>query len=221
LSKRNEVVLRDGLVHKTVESPQAAALEASILRELRGRGVAVPDVIARRGSLLVLEYLPGEPLPDLIERGGYDPEALAVALCGWFAAFYAAVPSGELRGDVNGRNFLYDGVKISSVDFEERCHGPWARDAGRLAAFLETYDSRDSARQAALAAAFIREFSARFACAPEEILAERETEYDAMRRRRGRLDFLAGICYHHAMTMEGEAAWIRKTRKRLHQQLWG
>ena len=184
ISKRNEVTLRDSLVYKQVESPQAAALEASILRRLRRAGVAVPEVLDCRGSLLILEYLPGEPLPDVIEGGGYDPEAIAIALCDWFVAFYAAVSPGELRGDVNGRNFLWDGEKIRSVDFEGRCYGPRARDAGRLAAFIETYEACGKASQAALSQAFMKGFSERFHCGMGEILAERESELAAMRVRR-------------------------------------
>jgi len=182
-SKRNTVTLRGGLVYKQAKDPKAAALEASILRELYSHGVAVPEVVSHEGSLLVLEYLPGEPLPDIIGRGGVDPEAIAAALCDWFAAFYDAAP-GELRGDVNGRNFLYDGKKIHGVDFEERCHGPKARDAGRLAAFIETYETRERAGQAALSRAFMMGFSERFHCKTSEILAERESELAAMRLRR-------------------------------------
>lgn len=185
ISKRNEVTLRDGLVYKQVESPQAAALEASILRELHGRAVPVPEVVSCGGNLLILEYLSGEPLPDVIEGGGYDPEAIAIALCDWFAAFYAAIPPGELRGDVNGRNFLWDGEKIRSVDFEGRCYGPRARDAGRLAAFIGTYEACDKASQAALSQAFMKDFSERFHCNMGEILTEREAEFEAMAQRRG------------------------------------
>ena len=176
--------MRDGLVYKKVGSPEAAALEAGILRELRDRGVAVPEVLACRVNLLVLEYLPGEPLPDWIARGGYTPDELAGALCGWFGAFYAAVPWGELRGDVNGRNFLWDGAKLYGVDFEERCRGPQARDAGRLAAFIGTYDTLDPARRDALAEAFTEGFSGRFCCDMEEIFAERDLELKAMGERR-------------------------------------
>ena len=183
-SKRNIVTLRDGLVYKQVKDPRAAALEASILRELRGAGVAVPEVFSCEGNLLILEHLPGEPLPDIIERGGYDTEKMAGALCDWFAGFYAAVPPGECRGDVNGRNFLYDGAKIYSVDFEARCHSPRTRDAGRLAAFIETYETREKASQMALSRAFMKEFSERFHCEMSGILAEREMEYEAMRLRR-------------------------------------
>jgi len=184
-SRRNEVTLRDGQVYKKTKDPQAAALEASILRELREKGVPVPAVLNCRGALLVMEYLPGEPLPDVIERGTYDPDALAQALCAWFAVFYAAMPPGALRGDVNGRNFLCCGEKIYGVDFEERCFGPRAQDAGRLAAFIETYKTRDSGRQAALAQAFMQGFAEQFGCTAEEASAAREAELEAMRERRG------------------------------------
>jgi len=184
ISKRNQVTLRDGLVCKQAQDPQSAYLEASILRELRGAGVAVPEVVSCEGDLLVLEYLPGEPLPEFIERGGVAPEMIAAALCDWFAAFYDAVTPGECRGDVNGRNFLWDGEKIYSVDFEERCFGPRARDAGRLAAFIETYETREKAGQMALSRAFMHAFSERFNCDMRVILEERESEFAAMRLRR-------------------------------------
>jgi len=136
-----------------------------------------------RDNLLVLELLPGVPLADVVERGDYEPEALAAALCDWFAAFYAAMP-GLTRGDVNGRNFLWDGTRMRGVDFEECPPGPPAHDAGRLAAFVDTYDTRRRDRQAALAEAFSREFGARFGCAWEDVAARREQELLAMQKRR-------------------------------------
>jgi len=195
ISKRNEVFLREGLVYKKTKDPRAAALEASILRELRAGGAAVPEVLACRDGVLVMECLPGEPLPDVIERGGYDVDMLAGALCDWFDGFYrAAVPSaptgtaGAVRGDVNGRNFLWDGERIYGVDFEERCFGPRARDAGRLAAFIETYRGCEPQRREALSRAFMRGFAEKFGCGMEEILDEREGELDAMRLRRNQGD---------------------------------
>jgi len=186
-SKRNEVFVCDGVAHKRVKNARAAQLEAEILRELHGGGVSVPGVIGCRDNLLILEHLPGAPLPDIIERGEYDPTALALALCDWFAGFYAATTEGELRGDVNGRNFLYDEVsgKVFGVDFEERCFGPRARDAGRLAAFLATYETTDRAGQASLVDRFIRKFMEYFDCGAEEIAAEYKLELAAMRERRG------------------------------------
>jgi len=191
ISKRNTVTLRDGLVYKQTKSPLAAAEEAELLRALRAHGAAVPEVLDCRGEVLVLEYLPGEPLPDIIERGDYEPDALAGALCGWFAGFYEAVQAmpagtpGESRGDVNGRNFLVHDGKVYGVDFEGRCIGSKARDAGRLAAFLATYDTCDTAKRDALAEAFMRGFAIEFGCKVEKILLERALEYEAMHLRRG------------------------------------
>ena len=190
-SKRNDVIALGGIVLKRARSAAMASQEAEILQGLRAHGVAVPEVIARRGDVLVLERLPGEPLPDWIERGDYDPDALAKALCDWLGAFYAAMPDEQIRGDVNGRNFLSavpqgqsGSYVIYGVDFEERCYGPRARDAGRLAAFIETYRTREPAKQEVLAESFMRAFAARFDCTLEDILAERELEYAAMHQRR-------------------------------------
>jgi len=85
---------------------------------------------------------------------------------------------------VNGRNFLYDGERIYGVDFEERAVGSKARDAGRLAAFLETYETCDRENQAALSEAFMHLFANKFACEMNELLAERNAEFEAMRLRR-------------------------------------
>jgi tRNA A-37 threonylcarbamoyl transferase component Bud32 len=173
-SKRNEVVLRDGHVHKHIPN---APQEAAILKFLSEHGVRVPQVISCTENLLVLEHLPGETLPDLIEHGAYNPANLAQALCDWFAAFYAACP-GKSRGDVNGRNFLYDGNVIDSVDFEDAlAPGSPARDGGRLAAFLATYETHDKKKQAEL----VREFTQRFG---GDLQPEYELELLAMQKRR-------------------------------------
>ena len=171
-------------MYKRVKSAAAAEREAAILRGLRERGTAVPEVLGCRDALLILEYLPGEPLPDIIERGGYDCGDLAGALCDWFAAFYAAAGPGEARGDVNGRNFLYDGTRIYGVDFEERQCSPPAQDAGRLAAFIATYNTHDPRLRDALARTFALEFAVRFDCEPGDIERYRDEEYAAMGQRR-------------------------------------
>lgn len=183
-SWRNEVELRGGVVYKRHGSEEAAAREAENLLALCAKGVAVPRLLARKGAVLELEYLPGATLPEWIARGGYDPAALALALCGWFAAFYAAVP--WRRADGNGRNFLYDGARVASVDFEERYDAPPACDAGRLTAFLLDYRTERPEPQAALVLLFAEEFCRRFGCRPEEVAAAREAEFAAMRARRER-----------------------------------
>jgi len=131
-------------------------LEAQILRQLHAHGVPVPQVIEAQENLLILDFLPGQPLPDVIEHGDYCPVQLAHALYDWFAAFAQACP-GLSRGDVNGRNFLYDGTQVFAVDFEEELQpGSLADDCGRLAAFLATYRTAHSEKQAELVHTFMQ-----------------------------------------------------------------
>ena len=181
-SKRNEVHLKDGAVHKI--GPRARQ-EAETLQFLRGQGVAVPKVLRCDENLLVLEHLPGQTLPDLIEHGSYDVHVLSAALRDWFADYYTALP-GMLRGDVNGRNFLYDGQLVYSVDFEDPLlPGPPAQDAGRLAAFLASYDTNKPQQQLELAALFAAQFCVQFSCCPNEVAQAYLRELGLMRRRRG------------------------------------
>jgi RIO-like serine/threonine protein kinase len=152
-SKNNDVFLQDGQVHKISSTAQQ---EASILCMLHSAGVPVPRVIAVQDNLLVLECLPDQPLPDVIECGEYQPEQLAQALCTWFEAFARACPDVS-RGDVNGRNFLYDGTQIYAVDFEQPLQsGSLSCDCGRLAAFLATYRTAYPEKQAELVHAFMQ-----------------------------------------------------------------
>jgi len=166
--------LFDGKVHKFSQSAQ---LEAENLRFLAENGVRVPKVLGCKKNLLLLELLCGEPLPELIERGDFDPQVLAQALCDWLADFYAACPEIS-RGDINGRNFLFDGKVVYGVDFEEvLMPGSPAQDAGRLAAFLATYDTKAPEKQQALVLEFLQRF-------PAEIKTEFELARAAMLKRR-------------------------------------
>jgi len=153
VSRRNDVRLVNGVVHKTSAT---VAQEAATLRMLHSADVLVPQVTAAQDNLLILEHLPGQPLPDVIEHGDYDPTQLAHALYDWFARFDAACPSLS-RGDVNGRNFLYNGTQVFAVDFEEPLQpGSLACDCGHLAAFLATYDTPHPEKQAELVHAFMQ-----------------------------------------------------------------
>ncbi|MCL2695946.1 MAG: phosphotransferase, partial [Clostridiales bacterium] len=144
-SKRNTVILRDSLVEKRVASPAAAALEAAMLTQLHAAGVPVPELIAQEGSTIKMSYIDGEPLPDLLTRletahcERDTAHSIADSLIEWLADFYRAM-DGQIRGDVNGRNFLWDGARWWGVDFEQRETGERAQDIGRLLAFVLTYD---------------------------------------------------------------------------------
>jgi len=149
VSKRNTVILRNGVVEKHFASDIAAAFEAQALKRLQISGVRVPKVIEQCGCVLKLEYVPGETLPDFIERlevSSWDRQEVltaADAVVHWLSDFYRAVDNdktGEIRGDANGRNYIFDGVNCIGVDFEERIHGEKAQDIGVLIAYVLHYD---------------------------------------------------------------------------------
>jgi len=135
-SKRNQVEL---VVRKTVATLEAANSEADFLRKLAANGVAVPEVLDVRENVLYLQYIEGPTLPDF-----FCDEA-AESLSTWLKDFYNA--TGEIRGDVNGRNFIFSGGKCYGVDFEEHVYGAKEEDAGKLLAFASTYSLPEEKRE--------------------------------------------------------------------------
>ena len=145
ISKRNRVFLKDNDVHKILPDEAAARDEEKFLLMLRKKGVSVPTVLRCTGRELTLEYLKGTNLVDLLcGCCETDWEQVAAGVIDWLANFYRAVNheiTGEIRGDVNCRNFIFLNSRIYGVDFEERCFGMREKDAGRLLAFARTYNA--------------------------------------------------------------------------------
>jgi len=193
ISKQNQIFLRDGLLVKRLTGPEQAMEEAENLFRLYQAGVSVPRVLKQMHNEIIMEYVPGETIPDFLGRMGTErDEALlrqaAQRLFLWFKQFYEAVDherTGEIRGDVNARNFIISENRVVSVDFEERAYGKAERDIGRLLAFIRTCDLGVSVK---------RHFSRLFESAvleglrlpAREIHREYRLERIAMVRRRGR-----------------------------------
>ncbi|MCL2517157.1 MAG: hypothetical protein FWF15_01215 [Oscillospiraceae bacterium] len=136
-SKRNKVFLRDNIVEKHFNTIESASFEAAMLEKLYAAKVRVPKFIAQENNVIKMSYIPGETIPDLLEHE-FDTQKVADGIVKWFADFYRAE---NFRGDVNGRNFLWDGENIWGVDFEEEVFGVKEQDFGRLIAFILTYTS--------------------------------------------------------------------------------
>ena len=192
ISKRNQVFLQDGVVIKKFPGRESAETEARILREYYDVGIAVPKVLEQRETELVLEYIPGETIPDFLARMGPTPDddllwKAAAGLCAWFKCFYEAVDhtkSKEIRGDVNGRNFIITGRGVISVDFEERVIGRAEQDIGRLLAFICTYNFDEVYAKRQLARLFKQEVEKRLCLFMPEILKQFRLELAAMKKRR-------------------------------------
>ena len=191
-SKRNTVILHSGIVEKHFASAKAAAFEAQTLQKLHTAGLRVPEVYALDGAILKMQYIPGKTLPDLIEHweNGCTPAeiaAVANSIISWLAEFYFAVDTKqttEIRGDINGRNFILDGTYCWGVDFEEKTHGTREQDIGRLIAFILTYTPPGTPLKIALADTLLHKAMQVLGVNEQEVCNWRDSELQAMQLRR-------------------------------------
>ncbi len=135
-SKQNKVVLKDGIVVKTLQSQEALQREIEVLKKLKAAGLAVPAVVGAQGNSLRLEYIKGPTYEALAEK---MTAKQAAALGAWLRGYHKA--TGALRGDVNLRNFIWHKETCVGLDFDEPLTfgGPEV-DQGKIIAFTATYD---------------------------------------------------------------------------------
>ena len=206
-SKRNKVFLCQGKVEKHLSSDQAASFEAAMLEKLFAAGVRVPGPIHREGRKITMPFVPGETLPELLERwesslenppGGVAPgpepalgsplekeiSEAAGSIISWLKDFYQAAGEGIIRGDVNGRNFILNGEVCWGLDFEESAAGEREEDLGRLIAFVLSYDPPGTLVKRAFADSLLLEALAQLNISREKIMRYRDEEFAAMAVRR-------------------------------------
>lgn len=168
-SKRNQVFLGRLLeaprqlqvVVKIHACPETAAREARLLGQLRRAGVRVPRLLEAEGRHLLLEYLPGPLVSDLMDQGQSGGEWVRM-LVSWLSRLHRfrrrAPGAVSLKGDVNLRNFLVCRGRLYGLDFEREHYGPPEEDLGRASAFILTHSPAftperwERAREFALAA---------------------------------------------------------------------
>ena len=192
-SKRNTVILRGCIVEKRFASTETALFEAGMLKLLHKAGVRVPNPVSVEGSLMKMPYIAGETLPDILDRFEILPDQNALekvvqGIIRWLSDFYRAVSmeeTGIIRGDVNGRNFLWDGGSCWGVDFEERVKGVKEQDIGRLLAYVLTYDPPKTPVKMAFADKLLRDAVCVFSIDPGKAFYFRDQEFAAMFERRG------------------------------------
>jgi len=159
-SRKNRTLLVENeegrFVLKLYRAPHRhrSATEHRVLAEAHRGGIAVPRPIAySEKRALLMEYIPGENLCDLLNRCP-RPE-YADALAQWLGTFHLRFrrPGGLtlLRGDTNLRNFIVrPGGALYGVDFEEAAPGEPARDLGRLCASILDTDPMFTSAKATL-----------------------------------------------------------------------
>ncbi len=153
-SKKNVVirltVLREG---ETVEHSLVAKMfiadtydtEIGMLRFCLHGHVRVPEVLAARDGVILMQYIPGENLVDSLNRtfSGRTVEKIA----NWYYAFHVLTKS--VKGDPILRNFMLAKDGLVGFDFEESGPGPWVKDIGGIcASMLDTRPVFDIRKQA-------------------------------------------------------------------------
>ena len=106
--------------------------ELQTLRASYERGLTVPEVIAADDGVILMSFLNGEPLVEIINRT-FEPR-LVEALAEWYYKYHMI--SGLIKGDPRLRNFIYHDGMIFGLDFEETQSGHWILDIGGIAASL-------------------------------------------------------------------------------------
>ncbi|MFW9831321.1 MAG: hypothetical protein ACFFD8_06060 [Candidatus Thorarchaeota archaeon] len=117
------------------------ANETSILQEAYQQEVPVPKIIGSTSNVLLLEYIPGPNLCDLITL---KPDPLfGYLIATWYNTYHNAFRRGEgkvlTKGDARIRNFLVLYNNLVGVDFEESQLGSYQDDlAETCASILDT-----------------------------------------------------------------------------------
>ena len=144
-SKKNKVFLvnlaSDGrsspAVLKVYCNPSPAfEVERGFLEEAERRGLNAPHILDHTDNSLLLEFIPGENLCDLVNRE-LKPGPLQ-ELARWLAHFHRRFP-GLVRGDSQLKNFIWHRSKVFGIDFEECGQGHYLEDvAGICSSILDT-----------------------------------------------------------------------------------
>jgi tRNA A-37 threonylcarbamoyl transferase component Bud32 len=164
--------------------------ELSILKASWAQGLAVPRVLEARDGVILMEFIPGEPFVDRINRT-FEPH-LIDKLAEWYYNYHRV--HGQIKGDPRLRNFIIQDDQIFGVDFEESREDLWMVDiAGVCASLLDTNPIFDP-RKRKLSLQFLEKYLSSYPVPPRN-----ETTYP---------DFISTL----ADTLKQTAEWRKDSR---------
>ncbi len=168
-SRRNEVYgvdvrLKTGqtlkVVVKVIMDEVKSREEANVLRCLLMHRMGVPQVIWHIPGMIVMEYIPGVLLVDLLGKRQSDSNRWIERLAVWLASYHQLTlnEAGKvlLIQDANLRNFIYYENEFYGIDFESKHWGDPARDLGELCSFILNNDPSFAEWKFAIVEALIR-----------------------------------------------------------------
>jgi tRNA A-37 threonylcarbamoyl transferase component Bud32 len=114
--------------------------EVFILNTLKKQGINVPEIIWHDNRFMVMQYIQGILLADLLIDIEVDEDLWIGELAKWLHKLhgYMNISSREClcMSDLSLRNFIFDGQKFYGLDFESVCFYPPERDLGGICAFI-------------------------------------------------------------------------------------
>jgi tRNA A-37 threonylcarbamoyl transferase component Bud32 len=128
--------------------------EVQILKESKKHGLSVPKIIISQDNVLLLSYIPGRPLVDIINQT--FNQSIIHSLAEWYYLFHSV--HSLIKGDPRLRNFIIDDQTIFGLDFEEARDGHWILDVAGIAASLFDTDPIFDKRKQALAWHFLENY---------------------------------------------------------------
>lgn len=143
-SRKNSVFLverADEQLILKIFSSDRAENEYRVLRDAHGAGIPVPRPIDMKGRALLMEYVEGSTVNDLVD-GGAGPD-LVLGVASWLARFHRAFRRSDgsvlLKSDAILKNFIV-ADRIYGIDFELSRRGRPEEDVGEAISFLlDTY----------------------------------------------------------------------------------
>lgn len=118
--------------------------EVFILNALNKQGSTVPDVLWHDNRIIIMPYIDGVLLADLLVDLEVDEAFWTGELAKWLYKLHSCMNINNRVGlcmsDLNLRNFIFDGQKFFGLDFEEVCFYPPERDLGGICAFILNND---------------------------------------------------------------------------------
>ena len=110
-------------------------IELQILKSSWEKLLAVPEVIEARNGVILMDYITGEPLVDVLNRT-FEPSLIGM-LAEWYYNYHSA--HDMIKGDPRLRNFIHNNGRIYGVDYEESRPDSWILDiSGSAASLLDT-----------------------------------------------------------------------------------
>lgn len=144
-----------------VFSSDRSGNEYRVLRDAYNAGIPVPRPVELKGRTILMEYVEGRTVNDLVDEGTGTEPVLGVA--SWLAKFHRAFlrDGGEvqIKSDAIFKNFIL-ADRVYGIDFELSRPGRPEEDVGEAISFLLDTTPMFTDEKYRLAVAFIKRYQA-------------------------------------------------------------